>query len=765
MKKLLIERYHFLKKDKAKIFSILALLLVLIYGISLRLLALDSVIINEWITRDFDRAFSLLNGDYIPLAGPDLTNGGRLPGPFMYFFLLIPLWLHPAYESLFNFNCLLNIASLFTAFYISKKYFGFYFASISTALISIDLYHAGAVHFPTNPSFLIFFLILFAGIFFEFSIKRNEKIVPLLVLIWSLGIQFHYQMSIYILLPVLMAVIFKIRISKKSYLLSLIIVIICFLPYGIYKLKFHSPPPGFPVYDLNLYDSFIKKTVKSIPVQNTIENLFSKQPFDMHWYVSEELKDFQRISFSFVVYFLIFFLGFKCHKNGKEKYVKEISLISLFYIPAFIYELIGPHTLVNFWYNYVFILPKTYIIAYFLILSFKSINNKALKIGGLFVFLVLFLYLALYTSRISSVALRHFNKSLTPRNNSNSNSTGSYNNSKLLLIRFMKQLNLNPKEYYDRVYFLDFYPASLKRIQLAGQEFIKSNSRKEKIVTGPCFFIVDRRVINKSYVMNNSSVEKFDSIIVLKSKYYEAFLNDSSIDIQDVREISFANFGFAKTFFLYQYVPKHKQSCYRNSHNPFVVSKNIRNLIQQAKGLKVSNKNLKTTHKKISLNEKYTSKSELLFWEGKYVILNSINNSPFRLTVTIRKVNDSYLIRGTIDSFYYYFTGNTNFKFLDILVASTNNDVSSISSINSTEEKFKATIFAKNTFLTSNGLNHAEQKLRNYNQNWYRESLWEPKRKLTKDNFNIDVSWAIYNNGITQDYNLKLKRISNSILE
>ena len=106
-----------------------------------------------------------------------------------------------------------------------------------------------------------------------------------------------------------------------------------------------------------------------------------------------------------------------------------------------------------------------------------------------------------------------------------------------------------------------------------------------------------------------------------------------------------------------------------------------------------------------------------------------------------------------------------NFKFLDILVASTNNDVSSISSINSTEEKFKATIFAKNTFLTSNGLNHAEQKLRNYNQNWYRESLWEPKRKLTKDNFNIDVSWAIYNNGITQDYNLKLKRISNSILE
>ena len=35
-----------------------------------------------------ERAFNIFDGSYIPLAGPEYDNGGRLPGPFLYFLLL-----------------------------------------------------------------------------------------------------------------------------------------------------------------------------------------------------------------------------------------------------------------------------------------------------------------------------------------------------------------------------------------------------------------------------------------------------------------------------------------------------------------------------------------------------------------------------------------------------------------------------------------------------------------------------------------------------
>ena len=80
---------------------------------------------------------------------------------------------------------------------------------------------------------------------------------------------------------------------------------------------------------------------------------------------------------------------------------------------------------------------------------------------------------------------------------------------------------------------------------------------------------------------------------------------------------------------------------------------------------------------------------------------------------------------------------------------------------NQNRYEFNATILAKNTLLTSNGLNGSGlNSLRNYNQNWYRESLWDPKLELKKDNFNIDVIWAMYRNGIIKENNLELKNFS-----
>ena len=48
--------------QQIQIFSGVILIIYLIYGVYLRLESLDIIRFNEWLTRDFDRAFSLIKG-------------------------------------------------------------------------------------------------------------------------------------------------------------------------------------------------------------------------------------------------------------------------------------------------------------------------------------------------------------------------------------------------------------------------------------------------------------------------------------------------------------------------------------------------------------------------------------------------------------------------------------------------------------------------------------------------------------------------------
>ena len=70
-------------------------------GVYLRFIALDSVRTGpeEWIARDFSRAFDIIDGSFFPLAGPESGYGSRLPGPFLYFLTSIPLLFHYSLQS------------------------------------------------------------------------------------------------------------------------------------------------------------------------------------------------------------------------------------------------------------------------------------------------------------------------------------------------------------------------------------------------------------------------------------------------------------------------------------------------------------------------------------------------------------------------------------------------------------------------------------------------------------------------------------------
>ena len=117
----------------------------------------DLVGVNTFSIRDIDRAFNLIDGNYIPLAGPELVNGGRTPGPFFYFLLAIPLLLKYSYESVYCFNLILNIASIGILVYTVKKFVGNSASLIALAFLSINMSHVGAVMNPQHPSFLLIF--------------------------------------------------------------------------------------------------------------------------------------------------------------------------------------------------------------------------------------------------------------------------------------------------------------------------------------------------------------------------------------------------------------------------------------------------------------------------------------------------------------------------------------------------------------------------------------------------------------------------------
>ena len=134
-----------------------------------------------------------------------------------------------------------------------------------------------------------------------------------------------------------------------------------------------------------------------------------------------------------------------------------------------------------------------------------------------------------------------------------------------------------------------------------------------------CYFILDRHLIPKhNSIIYDEETGKIktnlkDQIKINKSLLYQAFLKDPTINVVDIQIISFAEKGFAKTFLIYRYNLKRKQSCYSNAHNPYMSTRNILNLIRDAKKIKTYPGAHENYFKEILALEKYSPNLELLF--------------------------------------------------------------------------------------------------------------------------------------------------------
>ena len=228
-----------IKKINTDYIFYLVFIITIVIGVYFRLIVLDYSFVNEWAARDFDRAFNIFDGNYIPLAGPEYDNGGRLPGPFLYFLLLLPIFIDYSYDSIIVFNFAFNLAGMVLFFWVVKRFFDKYVAILSSIFVLIYLPFVQVFGFPINPAFIFPFIVIFIWLLLEITLNQNYKCIPLALLALSLGIQLHFSVSTFYAVLLLNLILFRIKIPWRFIWISIVIVALCFAPYFAYKKLYY----------------------------------------------------------------------------------------------------------------------------------------------------------------------------------------------------------------------------------------------------------------------------------------------------------------------------------------------------------------------------------------------------------------------------------------------------------------------------------------------------------------------------------------------
>lgn len=688
--------------ERLKLVALLGLCFFVILGIYLRWKCLDQVSVNVWIARDFDRAFNIFDGVYFPLAGPELNNGGRLPGPFMYILLSIPLLFYYSYESIFVFNFLLNIGSLGLLFWVTRKYFGFNVATICTILFSMNLSHIGVVTFPFNPAYIFPFTILVLWFVLEMVVAKKAIYLAGLGMAICLGIQFHFSVITYVLPVLFILALFKIKITPKALGATLICVSICLLPYGIYKVQTHVPSNAGESLTFEERKPFnLVRLVRIIGVQNTIERISDARGFFFGKEHSENFRKTNWLVLSFCFYFMAIRTAFKAKKEGMAACNKEIAVLALFYFPSLAYEISQPHDN-HFWYIYIFTASQILIVT----LTMFSIYNWIQKVNGKLILFCVFSSYPIYFSYHTVDFVQGF---LSSQQGDFDQQT--YKKSKIILGTLMNRLDLTPQEFYERVYLRNYNPYSFKIIQLASKDFGKNSNQDNRLPNRFCFFIFD----------------PLDKQTISEEKLH-FFLNDKEITIQGIHKILVDTGGSSRTILAYEYKPSFLQSCYRNLGNPFMTEKSLRDLFVDTKKLTKRARRGGTAHHPVlqaatlDFKEEYGSNSRLESLRGHYIIYNGEKQLPFRFKINIKKREGRYYLRGEIENYYFWEGPNYRMKRLYVIFRNKKNPTQALAAIILDSDKII------NRFGSDN-------------LKWFREVVLTDGIDWTKGQFQLEVSW------------------------
>ncbi len=634
-------------------------------GIKLRWEALDIVRLNEWLSRDIDRALNLFSGTYFPLAGPETTNGLRLPGPFLYILMAIPFFFETSYESLFNFYFVINSASLFVSFYVVRKYFNFNTAFLVTVLQSTHLLYIEAIAFPINPTFLLPLIPFLLWAILEFSLNRNEKALKFVGLIISLGIQIHLSIATFLLVPLVWSIIFRIKISTREILRTALVSLATFLPFIYYF--FNSYKPDLPISHVTKFDPFSNffEPIKILTVQNTVNRLtdFNIGQGNLTNF-SEVSKLFTLTQFTLLnisLLGIVIFGIFKIKKEGIESYQKEILVFLFFYCPALIYDLIRPWD-IHFWYNYIFIFPTALLVSKF-ITTVLEVLKKTISIN--LIAKIISLSLLGYWTFYNISYIRDSKKTIGDM--AYIGDYQNYNGFKLLSNKLAEALGISLNTFFSNVFDQKMFLLSTENPKLLNNN---KKLNKETLIKENCFFIIDDRffpVAEKyaSFIISEVS----DSKLKKEREKLDIFLKDPTLKISPSYMVSFKGDdlpGFHRIsrvnrkYHVYEYRPKNKQNCYSNQINPFPVTLEDNSFYDDLFNFQKSNNKL------LKNKFEFDSAGVLDNLEIKYILLEGEITNPVIFQVEIRKKPTGYDVKTQINSYFWGVSKSDKFIFTEL---------------------------------------------------------------------------------------------------
>jgi hypothetical protein len=692
-----------IKKINTDYIFYLVFIITIVIGVYFRLIVLDYSFVNEWAARDFDRAFNIFDGNYIPLAGPEYDNGGRLPGPFLYFLLLLPIFIDYSYDSIIVFNFAFNLAGMVLFFWVVKRFFDKYVAILSSIFVLIYLPFVQVFGFPINPAFIFPFIVIFIWLLLEITLNQNYKCIPLALLALSLGIQLHFSVSTFYAVLLLNLILFRIKIPWRFIWISIVIVALCFAPYFAYKKLYYISSDIWLFKETGtikgITDWSLSEILKIVFLNKTILRLTSFN--GLSYWVPFSNKAVA--VYFFLFYSTLFIYIFNICKKGVRFSKKELIVFSCFFIPALIYEIIHPKFNHN-WYSYIFIYPLLLIISIAIIDLYKAIS-KISRIGltiGLAILICIlisdaYVHLKIYKRKVS---------------------INSHKNSQSIFKFAMRSLSLNSKEFVERVFFdSPIQPFSVKRLELLNNNPKSTLLKKQESL--PCLYLSDSRYKN----MKKSS---------LYQDRMNSFFNNEDLQTVNVsKRLSFINMGWIKIMDVYEYVPKNNNRCYRNLMNPFQVTKGQKDLLTLAKKTQINGP--------ISINQldqiqEFGPNSNLTFLKGNYIVVNNLIKLPIGVKLLIKKNQGKYLVTVEMDGYAY--SGNNPTKEIGLLVSS---------------KTPSGTNITKKLKMNFNKL--FENPVYSTNFSWRQNFYLPEKSTFTKNNFDISLFWDIeHSNNVPQVY-------------
>jgi hypothetical protein len=689
------------KMNKGELILSSLLILCFFLGTYFRFQLTDFVLIKDWNSRDFDRAFNLIEGLYIPLAGPEVNVGGRLPGPFLYFLLALPLLIKKSYESIFYFNFLLNIASVAGFYFVLKKHFNYFTCVIGTILALFCLPHMGAVGFPINPSFLFPFIVLFIWAYLEFILNKKSQYVPIMVLTICLGVQLHYSILIFAFIPIILALLWRIKIEIKPLFWSFLICLVSFTPYLFYKINFfHALGEGIPTFSKHTFSTLLQTPF----LGHTLEGITLKNGLWRYQLFPKGIAGFYLTLTLLALSVLFLIIIQKIRKQGFHSCKKEISLFLLFYFPGILFEFSLPfkgHFPHN-WYSFIFLFPQILVISYFiswLEQRLKKTTTRTTFFSGL---ILIFVYLLINAHQEVSKYKAQSKENLFS-DNFKLRRYKEFNGYSQLLKTFMKKLNLTPEEYSRRVYFeglgMNGGPQSMKLLQLVSKNIEGSASTSNK-TPKKCFYI------RKSDMLGSSEVQRLK---ILK--------NDKSVISTPPYEVTVADGKLIRRFLVTEYTTNINQSCYNNSFNKYAVRKDIRDLLLEGHDI---NPRSESEIKVISFEEKFDSSNQLKQLKGNYLIYFKNLKFPFRFRLELNRIAGGYSIRCHL--LFYRFHVQTHHISNQVIYLKNNLGLS---------------ILSPNTLPTHRGFS---------NKSWFRGYNLPIKEPFIKDQYNIKLLTTIQPN-------------------